>query len=622
MTNSTPWRTHGWSWTTIWLACSFVHISEPVWSQPPPLRPGQDPRLEATDDPGDLADRPPNNDRINPAYVSRETARVESQRPSIVTQVPDSETTQVETIRPIDLPSAEEFRSSLVEGRAFLPMPPPRESTADPLLIEQVYASVDQRFPAILAARLEPEVAQGQFLSSLGNFDLVFSGKSTNYSGGYYRRFYQNFALDQPIPYGGIRLFAGYRHGVGQYPIYYWAERTRPGGEVLTGIDIPLFRNRTIDLRRATVFQADIARLRAATVPPLERIRAFRLAARAYWSWVAAAQRYLVTDDLLRNAEDRDFAFAESVKVGRLAPYERVQNQVFVNARRNDLIDELQQYRQAAFELALFRLDESGEPTLPANGSNPEEFPEPVRLPDARVRQDVQTAFRLRPELRQLALDLRSIGINRDLATNDLLWKINVELVLSQDIGPPTVLDNLVPIEFQTNVIVAVPFQRRDARGRIFTADAQLAQVAQRTRLISNQILNEIATAYAAIDRAVTRVASTRLAVETAATAERGAVEEFRAGRITFFQVNLFELQTFQNRLELITALADYHLAIADYRAAVGFDALSKLLREPRLEEPDNPDSPDVPDVWSVDPIDVEVIRVPPAARALEPPGT
>ncbi|MGL4550409.1 MAG: hypothetical protein ACRC33_04415, partial [Gemmataceae bacterium] len=230
------------------------------------------------------------------------------------------------------------------------------EVTAAPLRVDHVMASVDAFFPRIRAAEQERLIAAGGQMAARGAFDTNLRSQEFVQDGTYDSQRYSVF-VDQQTAFHGASLFAGYRVGSGAYPVYYGDRKTAEGGEFRAGGVFPLLRNREIDRFRATVAKADIDRQIAEPSIQRQRIDAARAAGRAYWTWVAAGQRYLVARDILELARARDGQLGKRVAIGSLAPIEREDNRRAIVEREARLVGALRLFQQAAFGLSLYSRD-------------------------------------------------------------------------------------------------------------------------------------------------------------------------------------------------------------------------------------------------------------------------
>lgn len=146
---------------------------------------------------------------------------------------------------------------------------------------------------------------------------------------------------------------------------------------------------------------------------------------------------------------------------------------------------------------------------------------------------------------------------------------MNAVVSASQDVGfgksslsGPNALDRTA---VGAGLAFQLPVQRRDARGRIMLAQAQLAQIEQQLRYAE-----DVQDAFSALDRAFEFHRQAKARVELARVVARAERELLRLGRSDVLRVTLREQATFDAEIVEIGAPQDYFRAVADFRAALG----------------------------------------------------
>lgn len=445
-------------------------------------------------------------------------------------------------------------------------------SVGGPLALDEVLLSVERHYPLLRAAEQERALAGGRLLSSLGAFDLNLTAGADG-QGTTYDNFRSSLGVSQGLPVAGLGLFAGYRNGYGDFPTYNLGQKTADGGEFRAGLSVPLLKDRAIDRPRATVQQA---RIDVALAEPLigrQRLDFQRAAARTYWNWVAAGLRLKIAESLLKLAVERDEQLKARVEGGPAANIERIDNQQNIALRNGLLVQAQRGFQQAAIDLSLFLRDEAGIPTLAGSDRLPP-FPE-VRPVDLReFDAALQTAFDNRPELLRLRLQRDKAAVELRLAANQTLPTLNAVVTAAQDVGygksslsGPNGLDRTT---LNAGLAFQLPVQRRDARGRVSVAQAQLVQFEQQLRQAEDVVRAEVQDTFSALERAYefyqqakTRVGLARLVAE----AQR---RRLQGGPGDVLLVTLREQAAFDAEVVEVGAQQDYFRALADFRAVVG----------------------------------------------------
>lgn len=447
-----------------------------------------------------------------------------------------------------------------------------RASVGGPLTLDEVLVSVERHYPLLRAIEMERAIAGGRLVSSMGAFDLNLTAGAEG-QGTTYDNFRSGLGVSQAFPVGGVGAFAGYRNGYGDFTTYNLGQKTADGGEVRAGISFPLLRDRNIDRPRANVQQARLDVAIAEPVIERQRLDFQRAAARTYWNWLAAGQRLKVVESLVALAVDRDEQLKKQVAEGRVANIERIDNQQNIALRNGVLVSAQRGFQQAIIDLSLFLRDETARPTLAGPDRLPG-FPE-VRPIDLNSFDDsLRMAFDLRPEPRRLRLLREKAEVELRFATNQALPAVNAVVGASQDMGygkstlsGPNGLDRTT---VGAAVAFQLPVQLRDARGRVMTAQAQLAQINQQLRQAEDVVRAEVQDAFSALERAFEFYQQAKKRVELARTVALAEREQLRLGRSDVLRVTLREQAAFDAEIIEIGAQQDYFRALAEFRAALG----------------------------------------------------
>jgi len=342
-------------------------------------------------------------------------------------------------------------------------------------------------------------------------------------------------------------------------------------------VQVPLLRDGPIDRRRASLRQAQIGEALADPVVQRARIDYFRAAARAYWNWVGAGELYQVAEALLRIARDRQAGLEEQFKRGQIAEFVVIDNRRLIVEREGLLISAERRLQQTAFDLSLFLRDPQGNPVVPAATRLPRSFAEQQPLPpDAeRLRADVETAYNLRPELVRFQLLKERTAVELRLAENQEYPALNAVVAGAQDVGKGKQATDIFALDrsvVEASLVLEVPLQRREARGREQAARATMMQILAQERFARDQIGAEVQDAVSNLDRTYQRLQRAREEQQIARRVAELEMERFRKGQGTLLEVNLRELAAAGAQAKVVDALADFFRAEADYRAALGLD--------------------------------------------------
>lgn len=488
-----------------------------------------------------------------------------------------------ETAHPVSTSPTKLTTDSIMPVQHLLPTaemkPVAKQSRPDTIELGTVLASVDQHFPLLLAIGEERGIAAGQRLAAEGAFDTNVRMRAVGL-GGTYDNGRVDVALEQLTPYNGISYFGGYRMSTGDFPPYYGFYKTGDGGEFRGGLTLPLLRNAPIDRQRATLRQAQIAESLADPVIQRARLDYLRGATRAYWNWIAAGEQFLVAQEVFKLAQDRQAGFETQFQRGAIAEINVIDNRRIIAERRGSVASAERRWQQTSIELSLFLRDEAGQPWLPTLPQLPRTLLT-MKTPSPKAEKpdtDIQTALAQRPELKRFALLKDRVTVDLQLAGNQLLPNLTTGVNGYNDIGPVKKNSDGTPGDargIEGTVNFDMPLQWREASGRQAQARALLTQLHWQEQFAREQITADVQDAISNLDRIQERITRAQEEVQVAQQVTELELTRFRVGQGTLLEVNLRELAAAGARLKLIEALAEFYRAVADFRAALGYDTLS-----------------------------------------------
>lgn len=463
------------------------------------------------------------------------------------------------------------------EGVTTLPYPR-IQATASRLELAEVLAVVDRSFPLLLAADQERAIAAGKRLAAEGGFDLNLRSRG-NINGGTFPNERLDLMAEQATPLFGASFYGGYRLGRGDFPVYYGDRLTAEDGELRAGLVVPFLRDAPIDKRRALLRQAQLGEPLADALIRRARIDFFRAGAHAYWDWVAAGERYLIADKLLALARERQAGLEDQFKKGQIAEFVVIDNRRLIVEREGLLVAGERSFQKAALQLSLYLRDEQGNPVVPAAGRLPRNaLREELTPPDtAHLPEHVATALALRPELVRFQVLKEQVAVDQQLARNQALPALNASVGASQDMGTGKKGEGIFELNrsvLEASVLLEVPLQRRDARGRTQAAQARMMQLLSEERFTRDRITVDVQDAVSNLDRTFARLKLARNEQQIAQQVAELERERFGKGQGTLLEVNLRELAAAGAQSKVIDTAAEYYRATADYRAALGLDAI------------------------------------------------
>jgi outer membrane protein, heavy metal efflux system len=435
------------------------------------------------------------------------------------------------------------------------------------LTLPEVTRSAALRFPLVIAALRDHEAAQGDLLAAAGSFDPTLRASGTIALGGYPSQ-RVDVVIEQPTPLWGASVFAGYRLGLGLFPAYDEKIATNRGGEVRGGLRVPLLRDGAIDRRRASISRAELGVELARLGVEQQRLEVTRLAAQRYWDWLAAGRRVAIARAWRDLATARDADLATRLQRGDVPEAERAENERTILQREAQLASMDRALVEAANELSLFLRDAAGAPVTPTIARMPAALPDPSPTDANGARADEDLALMRRPDLARLEAQAAQARVDLDLSRNQRLPAVDVIVSGSSDLGPGDAA-RAKPV-FEASVMVDVPLPGRAPEGRARAARAITARVDAQASLARDRVVTEVRNAAVSVTTARTRVGLAARELALAERLARAELDRFQLGDSTLLIVNLREQASAEAALRHVDALADYHKAVAAYRAILG----------------------------------------------------
>lgn len=454
----------------------------------------------------------------------------------------------------------------LVGPRVHAASPEPQASEV--LTLDEVLDSVAQHDPRLDAADRSIDGARGRLLAARGGFDTRVRVRGLVEPLGYYRNAVLDVRVEQPTPLYGLTAWAGWRLGVGSFPVYDGKLQTLSGGELAAGVSLPLWRDGAIDRRRADIRQAKLERERLGRVRDARALELEADAAAAYWTWVAAGLRLEIERTLLELAMQRDVGLRRQIELGAIEELIGVDNRRVILAREGRMVAAQRSFEKAALALSMFLRDDVGDPVVVGGERLPSRMPEPSLPTSVDLEAEVAEAVARRPDRQARLAGREQADVELRLARNQRGPRLDLSSYVAQDLGDGPA--PLQPFELVAAVELEIPIPLRQARGRVQSASAERGRIDAELRLLDDQIAVEVLDAHSAELAAYQRA---RLAAEQVTLAEALAQAEYRRftlGAGDLLLVNLRELATADAAGEHVVAVAEYFIAKAELEVAKG----------------------------------------------------
>lgn len=434
--------------------------------------------------------------------------------------------------------------------------------------LQSILDNVVAHHPFLTASAEEIKGARGELLSNQGAFDPVLKSELSAYPKADYSGTYSSVFAEQPLEWMGSKLIAGYRKGSGTFPIYENIYETNDEGEARLGFEMPILRDRPIDRRRASIQRATMQIEGANFTLNQRKIELVRNASLAFWEWIAAKQKFSAFQDLLNVAERRDRQLVERVSVGDLSEFDRKDNLRQVLQRKAFFVAAERSIKKAEYELGLFLWTKAGSPDQGLLQPSLGNLPEPPSIPEAQAEFLETETIRARPDILRLNNQLEQQEIEKTLAENQILPRLDLRVYGSKDYGEGS--DSRDEAELKVGINIEIPLETRTQQGRLSVIAARTRELIQHKILAEQRVRIEIADSKNSFHLAVERMKVIRDELRLTQELQVGERSKLDQGDSNLIFLNLREQATTDAKVREIDAVADAWKAYALYKAALG----------------------------------------------------
>lgn len=433
--------------------------------------------------------------------------------------------------------------------------------------LNDVLDSARQYYPKIAAAYANIDVAKAQLMQANGAFDPKLLSEFDSEPSGGYQHNYNNTELTIPLVAGGAKLFAGYRIGRGNWPIYDQNFLTNSGGEIRYGLEVPLLNGFMIDPERTKRQNKKFGIFQNQQVANLIKVDTLAKAANAYWTWVASARTMEYTKQLLHLATIRQKALERRHTLGDIAHIDSVENRRFIYQREAELTAAKRNFSQASLMLSLFYRNNEGTPVSLQKSNAPNHMPNvPNQTFNSKYWQNNrQNIIASNPIVQTYNQKINIELAKLKLSKNQLLPHLDFTYYSQKQYGTGG-----YPLLLQTAHVAglrfSMPLTRIEAKGKLQEAESQLHRLRLERTLVLQQLIIEFNNALNEIENDRKRVHFLNAEVDAAAQVERAEIKRFEQGDSSLFLVNQREKTTFSARLRALQANVAYRKALVELR--------------------------------------------------------
>lgn len=432
----------------------------------------------------------------------------------------------------------------------------PPKSQADSLQVvtlAELYDQIRLYHPVVRQAELLPRQARQELRMARGAFDPQLNS--------YYARkefknqpYYNNWNSLVKVPlWFGADLKAGYEQNRGEY--VNPEVKTPASGLSYAGISLPIGQGWLIDQRRATLRQAQLLTT-AAEADKIKNINKLLLeAAKDYWDWTLAYQRYQLYQTAYDLALVRYRGVTERAKFGDLAAIDTVEAKLEVTNRQLLLQQAQTDYQNGRLVVSNYLWREDQAPVELIYGAVPVLTAADLAAISAdSLQQLLLVAQRNHPDLIKLDNKYKQFEIERRLAADKFKPKLNLDYnFIRQDLGSPieNMGNNFLANNYKIGISFNYPLLLRSERGKVQLTNLKLTDTKLALTQTQRVITTSLQTAYNDLQLLSAQIQTQETLITQADILRNGEQIRFENGESSLFLVNTREMSLINQRLKL-----------------------------------------------------------------------
>ncbi len=426
---------------------------------------------------------------------------------------------------------------------------------------QEVAKSVLTNFPLIQEAELKAKSASGELTSAEGAFDHKLIFKSRNRIEEKYDNQYFETTLERQTGFGGTRLVAGHRQGLGHFPEYDGKYRTSGAGEIFAGLSFPILRNLKTDEFRTNVKIKQIEKKQAELESHLKKMIYLHKALTLYYKWILETQKLNINRSIFELAKKRHDMIERKFKAGDIEGVKVTDNQRAIDKRSGDIVKNEIELNKIRTELSVYLRDEKGIPVPIPLESSPEFI---LQKKESSV---LATNISLNPQIKILELEREKLKLESVFFDQSKLPGLNLELLGAKELSPNDPYD---PERLQVAVKFDFPLENRKAEGKSVSYSYKVLAIEKNRQFLESELSQQLIFFIQASFDSKTRWEITTKEFEGSQKMAEAEKRRWAQGASDLFIVNLREQDVADVDIRRWTALYDYHQYHLDARLFSG----------------------------------------------------
>lgn len=409
-----------------------------------------------------------------------------------------------------------------------------------------------------------------EYQVAVGNqFDPVLKAKYFDQFRGDYIQRRKELSVAQRLSVWGSAIEFGYNKSQGDFADYDGKYMTQDGGSLRAKLDIPLLRNGWTDGLRAALRKGIISKEVSELQARSQSLDLLRQIGARYWDWYLNGQRLKVAEKILKLAEDRQEKIRIRVERGDIAKIEELEGDRTILQRKAALAQGNRTFTRSRLDLeALLSTRAEAISELPVSEVPDLQIPSNPNHAASTWKQSEQEDAESHPEVRRQRLVLEQTGIDRELAGNQFLPKLDFSVEAGENLGNPVY--GLSKFRMNGGIFFEFPIPSRAASARISQAEAQWVRQEATASLTLVRIRNQIADSGVALGLAHERLKLASSELELAKKLVDLESKRFLEGDSNLLLLNIREQNLAEAEIRKFEAFSEMKRSEIDLRAAQG----------------------------------------------------
>ena len=412
-----------------------------------------------------------------------------------------------------------------------------------------VVNSVLNNFPLIEAEMLKAKAVEGDKIEAEGSFDFVLKAKAKIWRQDPYDNDYYDAYLEKQTAFGGMKVKAGHRKGIGDFNYYAQDLETSRAGQAYVGFMTPLLRNLETDEYRTKLEITKIKEVIAKEKIKVKKLISIHKALSLYYKYLFELKKLKINQEILSLAEKRQKFIETKFRAGSESKFKLIENTRILNKRQAEVMKTEAELIQIETELSLYVREKNGTPIKFNRDSEPEDKLEVI---SAKIFKSIDQ----NPHLKILTLEKQILNTEKRYNEQSKLPGLNLDVTGYKELSNRArYQDNIL----QVGVFFDLPLENRKAEGSSVASLYRLKALEKELTFLKDQLDQQFDASFRSGLLAKERWQVAKKEYETAKYLVKGETKKWEMGSSTLFTVNLREQDLADIETRVWYALYEFH---------------------------------------------------------------